>query len=385
MAADPSRCRVVSRIYLSPPDVREAERRLLIEALDSNWVAPVGPDLTAFEAEVAAVAGRAHGVALSSGTAALHLALLELGVGPGDDVAVSTFTFAASANAVCYVGAQPVFVDSEASSWNLSPALLAQELESRERDGRALPAAVIVVDLYGQCADYDRLVPLCAERGIPVIEDAAEAIGATYHGHPAGSFGELGVVSFNGNKLITSGGGGMLVRDRLELADRVRYLATQARQDAPHYEHTEVGYNYGLSNLLAAVGRGQLSTLGARIDRRQAIRARYRDALADRPGISFSPTDDEGNAWLTCLTIDPGSAGVDREAVRRHLEDRDIESRPLWKPMHLQPVFRQCPARVDGTSEALFTDGLCLPSGSGMTDEDQDRVLGALDEALAPR
>ncbi len=375
----------MSRIHLSPPDVREEERRLLIEALDSNWVAPAGPDLTAFEQEVAAVTGRAHGVALSSGTAALHLALLELGVGPGDEVVVSTFTFAASANAVRYVGAEPVFIDSAASSWNLSPDLLVDELEARERDGRALPAAVIVVDLYGQCADYDRLAPLCAERDIPLIEDAAEAIGAGFGGRPAGSFGEAGVISFNGNKIITSGGGGMLVCDRPELADRARYLATQARQDAPHYEHTEVGYNYRLSNLLAAVGRGQLSTLEQRITRRRAIRVRYREALAGRPGLVFAPTDDDGNAWLTCLTIDPGPAGVDREAVRRHLEDQDIESRPLWKPMHLQPVFAGCPARVDGTSEALFADGLCLPSGSGMTDGDQDRVLAALDEVLPSR
>ncbi len=205
-------------------------------------------------------------MALSSGTAALHLALLELGVGPGDDVVVSSFTFAASANAICYVGAQPVFVDSDGSTWNLSPDLLAEELEAREREGRPRPAAVIAVDLYGQCADYDRLVPLCADRGIALVEDAAEAIGATSAGRPAGSFGEVGVLSFNGNKLITSGGGGMLVCDRPELAERARYLATQARQDAPHYEHTEVGYNYRLSNLLAAVGRGQLSTLGERID-----------------------------------------------------------------------------------------------------------------------
>ena len=372
----------MSRIYLSPPDVREAERRLLIEALESNWVAPVGPDLTAFEEEAARVAGRAHGVALSSGTAALHLALLELGVGPGDDVVVSSFTFAASANAICYVGAQPVFVDSDGSTWNLSPDLLAEELEAREREGRALPAAVIAVDLYGQCADYDRLVPLCAERGIALIEDAAEAIGATSAGRPAGSFGEVGVLSFNGNKIITSGGGGMLVCDRPELADRARYLATQARQDAPHYEHTEVGYNYRLSNLLAAVGRGQLSTLGERIARRREIRDRYRDALADRPGIAFAPTDDEGNAWLTCITVDPEQAGVDREGVRLDLEEKDIESRPLWKPMHLQPVFRHCPARVDGTSEQLFATGLCLPSGSGMSPDDQDRVIAALLDAL---
>ena len=373
----------MSRIYLSPPDVREAERRLLIEALESNWVAPVGPDLTAFEEEAARVAGRAHGVALSSGTAALHLALLELRVGPGDDVIVSSFTFAASANAICYVGAQPVFVDSDRSSWNLSPDLLTEELEAREREGRALPAAVIAVDLYGQCADYDRLVPLCADRGIALIEDAAEAIGATSGGRSAGSFGEVGVLSFNGNKLITSGGGGMLVCDRPELAQRARYLATQARQDAPHYEHTEVGYNYRLSNLLAAVGRGQLRTLGERIARRREIREHYREALAARPGIAFAPTDDEGNAWLTCITVDPEQAGVDREAVRLHLEAQDIESRPLWKPMHLQPVFRHCSARVDGTSEQLFATGLCLPSGSAMSPDDQDRVITALHDALA--
>ena len=373
----------MSRIYLSPPDVREAERRLLIEALDSNWVAPVGPDLTAFEEEAARVAGRAHGVALSSGTAALHLALLELRVGAGDDVIVSTFTFAASVNAIRYVGAQPVFVDSARSSWNLSPDLLTEELEAREREGRALPAAVIAVDLYGQCADYDRLVPLCADRGIVLIEDAAEAIGATSGGRSAGSFGEVGVLSFNGNKLITSGGGGMLVCDRPELAQRARYLATQARQDAPHYEHTEVGYNYRLSNLLAAVGRGQLTTLGERIARRREIREHYREALAARPGIAFAPTDDEGNAWLTCITVDPEQAGIDREGVRLHLEAQDIESRPLWKPMHLQPVFRHCSARVDATSEHLFAVGLCLPSGSAMSPDDQDRVIAALHDALA--
>jgi dTDP-4-amino-4,6-dideoxygalactose transaminase len=374
----------VGRLYLSPPDVRAAERERLLAALESNWVAPVGPDLATFEEEVAALTGRAHGVALASGTAALHLALLELGVGPGDEVVVATFTFAATVNPVTYVGAVPVLVDSEASSWNLSPALLEEELVTREREGRPLPKAVIPVDLYGRCADYDRILPLCAERGIPVIEDAAEAIGASRGGRPAGSFGAVGVLSFNGNKLITTGGGGMLVGDDEALARRVRHLATQARQDAPHYEHTEVGYNYRLSNLLAAFGVGQLATLDERITRRRALRARYRAALAGRPGVTVVADDPAGadNAWLTCLTIDPALAGVDREAVRLHLEGHDIESRPFWKPMHLQPVFRDCPARVDGTSEALFATGLCLPSGSGMTDADQDRVLVALDEVL---
>ncbi len=376
----------MGRIYLSPPDVRAAERERLLAAVDSNWVAPVGPDLEAFEREVAAVTGRTHGVALSSGTAALHLALLALGVGPGDEVVVATFTFVASANAVTYVGATPVLVDSEASSWNLSPELLAVELTVREQEGRPPPAAVIAVDLYGRCADYGRILPLCAERGIPVIEDAAEAIGAQRSGRPAGAYGDVAVLSFNGNKLITTGGGGMLVCDDQEMAHRVRYLATQARQDAPHYEHVEVGFNYRLSNLLAAFGRGQLTTLAERIARRRELRDRYREALAGRPGITVAPADADGgdNAWLTCITIDPATAGVDREVVRRHLEGHDIESRPLWKPMHLQPAFRDCPARVDGTSEGLFAVGLCLPSGSAMTDADQDRVLTALGEVLPP-
>jgi len=374
----------VSRIYLSPPDVGEAERAALDAAMRSGWVAPVGPDLDAFESEVASVTARSYGVGLSSGTAALHLGLREVGVGPGDDVVISTFTFAATANAVTYCGATPVLVDSEASTWNLSPELLAEELVERAGRGR-LPAAVLVVDLYGQCADYGRLLPLCEEYGLPVIEDAAEALGASYGGRPAGSFGAAAVLSFNGNKIITTSGGGMLVTDEEHLAERTRHLATQARDPGPHYEHTEVGYNYRLSNLLAALGRAQLAGLAQKVERRRALNRRYREALGDLAGVGFQPTGptQEPNCWLTCITIDPQEARTTPEAVRLALEAQDIEARPTWKPMHLQPVYAEAPRRVDGTSERLFTTGLCLPSGSSLSDVDQDRVIDVVRASLA--
>ena len=373
----------MSRIHLSPPDVRAPERELLLAALDSGWVAPVGPDVDAFEAELAAAAGVEHAVALSSGTAALHLALLLAGVGPGDDVLVPTLTFAASAFAVTYLGARPCFLDAAPGSWNVSPEILAAELEDRAGRGEP-PAAVVTVDLYGECADYDALVPVCAEHGVPLVEDAAEALGATWQGRSAGSFGQVGVLSFNGNKLVTTSGGGALVTDDGERAARARYLATQAREPVAHYEHLEVGFNYRLSNLLAAVGRGQLRTLDERIARRRAIRAAYGDVLGAAPGVALQPIDPRsaGNAWLTCITIDPAAAGTDREAVRLALEAEDIESRPLWKPMHAQPVFAGHPARLDGTADGLFETGLCLPSGSGLSDADLERVLAALRSAL---
>jgi pyridoxal phosphate-dependent aminotransferase EpsN len=372
----------VSRIYLSAPDVRPLERELLLAALDSGWVAPVGPDLDAFEVELAEAAGVAHAVAVSSGTAALHLALLLAGVGPGDDVLVPTLTFAATAFPVTYVGARPCFVDSEPGTWNLSPELLAAELEERRRAGR-LPAAVVVVDLYGQCADYDRLAPLCAELDVRVVEDAAEALGATWRGRRAGSLGEEAVLSFNGNKLITTSGGGAYLTHDGERAARARYLATQARQPEVHYEHVDIGFNYRLSNLLAAFGRGQLASLDERIARRQEIRKAYEHLVADVEGVVMAPVDARGttNAWLSCITIDPVT-GATPESVRVHLEGDDIESRPLWKPMHQQPVFAGAPARLDGTADRLFATGLCLPSGSGMTDADLDRVLSRLAGAL---
>ena len=373
----------MTRIYLSPPDVGEPERRALDEAFDSGWVAPIGPDLDAFEVELAAAGGRKHGVGLASGTSALHLVLKELGVGPGDDVICSTFTFAATANAITYCGARPVLVDSEPGTWNLSPDLLAEELGLRARSGRHA-AAVIVVDLYGQCADYDRLVPLCETHGLPLVEDAAESLGASYRGRPAGSFGVAGVFSFNGNKIITTSGGGALVTDDERLATRSRHLATQAREPAPHYEHVEVGYNYRLSNLLAALGRAQLAGLDDKVARRRAVHDRYRDGLQDLPGVAFQPAGpgQEPNRWLTCITLDPALTAATPHQLRLALEADDIEARPTWKPMHLQPVFASCPARVDGTSEHLFRTGLCLPSGSSLSAVDQDRVIAIVRRGL---
>jgi dTDP-4-amino-4,6-dideoxygalactose transaminase len=353
---------------------------MVLAAIDSNWCAPVGPDLNAFEAEVAAVTGRAFGVALSSGTAGLHLALLELGVGPGDEVLVSTFTFVATANAVVYCGATPVFIDSEPETWNMSADLLAEELEGRRSAGRPMPTAAIVVDLYGQCADYERILPILAEYGVPLLEDAAEAIGASLGGRPAGNFGIAAVVSFNGNKLITSSGGGMLVTDDEHMARRVRHLATQAREPFDHYEHTEVGYNYRLSNLLAAFGRGQLFGLDDRIARRTDIRARYAEFFAEVPGVALNPiaTGWVVNHWLTCAVVDPGSCRFTARDLIDACAAADIEVRSLWKPMHMQPLFADASARVDGTSQRLFETGLCLPSGSGMPDEDLERVIEVL-------
>ena len=351
------------------------ERSLLIAAFDSNWIAPVGPDLAAFEREFAEHVDGLSTVALSSGSAALHLALVVLGIGAGDDVLVSDFTFAATANPVSYVGARPVFIDSERDTWNMDPALLEAELAQRAAGGKP-PAAVICVDLYGQCADYDAIAGICERFEVPLIEDAAEALGASYHGRAAGSFGLLAAFSFNGNKIITTSGGGMLAASNPALVEHVRHLSTQARQPVPHYEHAEIGFNYRLSNLLAALGRGQLRVLDERIERRRAINDRYREALGDLPGIGFAPRDVEGrsNCWLTCITIDPAS-GVRPEDVRVTLERDDIESRPLWKPMHLQPVFAGAPARLSGVSAELFERGLCLPSGTSMSDDDLSFVI----------
>ncbi len=358
------------RVFLSAPDVGASERAALLRAFDSGWVAPVGPELDAFEAELAAFVGWPGVVAMSSGTAALHLALAVIGVQPGDEVIVSTFTFAATANAVTYLGATPRFVDSDAATWNMSPALLAAELADRAEAGR-LPAAVVVVDLYGQCADYDEIAPLCSRYGVPLVEDAAEALGASYKGRAAGTLGDCGIFSFNGNKIMTTSGGGAFVSPDPAIADRVRYLATQARRPAVHYEHTEIGFNYRLSNLLAAMGRAQLERLPAMSARRIAINRFYRDALGDVDGLSFMPIVDGWNGWLTCVTFaDPAA----RDVVQSALAAVDIESRPLWKPMHLQAVFADAPARVDGTSENLFAHGLCLPSGSALTDAQVERV-----------
>ena len=368
-----------TRIYLSSPHVTDLEREALLAAFDAGWIAPVGPDLDRFEVALHDLTGW-HAVALSSGTAALHLALLEAGVQPGDRVAVSSFTFAASANAVVMCGARPVFIDSEPDTWNMSPALLAQAIADGNAGGNPLRAAV-VVDLYGQCADYDALVPLCADAGVTLIEDAAEALGATRNGQPAGTFGRSGVLSFNGNKIITTSGGGAFLTPDVDAAARVRYLATQARQPVLHYEHTEVGFNYRLSNLLAALGTAQLSRLTEMSARRLAISATYRELLADQP-LTFMPVPPANawNGWLTCVVCESETV---RDAVLAKLTDDDIEGRPLWKPLHLQPVFAECPAYVDGTSADLFARGLCLPSGSVLSDDDVERVGHVVRSATA--
>ena len=366
----------MSRIYLSPPHLSGHERELVAEAFDSNWIAPLGPMVDAFERELAQAVEVGHAAALSSGTAALHLALRLLGVGAGDEVLCPTLTFAGTAFPVVYEGARPVFLDVHPETWTLDPALLAEELERRARAGRPA-AAVVTVDLYGQSADQAPILAACADHGVPVVEDAAEALGASYRGRSVGGFGRFGVFSFNGNKVLTTSGGGALVSDDGEAIARARKLASQAREPVVHYEHRELGFNYRLSNLLAAVGRGQLRVLGERVAARRRTFERYREALADLPGIGFMPEAGYGRSsrWLTCVTIDPAAAGVDREAVRLALEAADVEARPLWKPMHLQPVFAGCEAVGGAVAEGLFERGLCLPSGSSLTDADRERVV----------
>lgn len=318
-----------------------------------------------------------NAVALSSGTGGLHLALMVLGVGPGDDVLTSSFTFAATANAITYLGARPVFVDSNRSTWNMDPERLTTELDRRARSGK-LPKCVLPVDLYGTCADWDPILAACAKYDVPVLEDAAEAMGATYKGRAAGSFGAMGIFSFNGNKIITTAGGGAVVSGRKDWIDRIRFLATQARDPAPHYQHSTIGYNYRLSNLLAAVGRGQLRILGERVTARRQNRAIYTQLFAGQPGIELMPEPPYGgaNAWLTCILVDAASFGATPTEIREALAKEDIESRPLWKPMHLQPAFAGCACVGGDVSRDLFERGLCLPSGSALTRTDVERVVG---------
>jgi dTDP-4-amino-4,6-dideoxygalactose transaminase len=380
----------MKRIYLSPPHLDGREREFLLQAYDSNWITTLGPQVDAFEQEMCEKLGVKHAAALVSGTAALHLALLMLGVERGDVVLCSDLTFAASANVIHYCGAEPVFIDSNRSTWNMDPGLLKEELDACAKKGK-LPKAAIVVDIYGQCADYDPIVKTCEKYGVPMVEDAAEALGATYNGTYAGRFGVAGVFSFNGNKIITTSGGGMLVSDNEEYIEHGKFLSTQARDPAPHYQHSHIGYNYRLSNLLAAVGRGQLERLEEKVTKKRTINAFYRKALSDVPGIEFMPEASYGksNRWLTVILISPEEFGAAREAVRLALEAENIEARPVWKPMHLQPVFnpqitqitqknRSHPkARFIGgeVAEDLFNRGLCLPSGTAMTDEDLNRVV----------
>lgn len=364
------------RIFLSPPHVGPTDRRRLLSALDSNWIAPLGPEVDGFEADMASWSGRRHAAATNSGTAALHLALRLVGVGPGDDVLMPSLTFVATANVAVYLGAHPVFVDVDPGSWTIDPELVTSELAARAAEGR-LPAAVLAVDLYGQCADYDRLTAICAEYDVPLVIDAAESLGATYRGRPAGSAGVLAAFSFNGNKIITTSGGGMLVGDDENQISRARQLAAQARMPAAHYEHVELGYNYRLSNLLAALGRAQLEVLADRVASRRSINAEYRARLDDVPGLSFMPIAGYGEPshWLTVVQLDPDHARCTPEDLRLRLEAANVEARPGWKPLHLQPLFAGAPIRGGAISEQIFDRALCLPSGSAMTPEQMDKVI----------
>lgn len=367
---------MTDRLYLSPPHIGPDELALVTEAFETNWVAPVGPHVDAFEREFAAYVGAEHAVALSSGTAALHLALRDLGIGPGDEVLVSTLTFCASVNPILYEGATPVFVDSERTSWNLDPNAVEDAFRQRAAAGRQF-AALVPVHLYGQSADLDALAALCERYGVPMVEDAAEALGASYKGRSPGTTGRAGIYSFNGNKIITTSGGGMLVTDRAETAAHVKKMATQAREPAPHYEHAEVGFNYRLSNVLAGIGRGQLRVLDDRVNARRGVFEAYREALGDLPGLTFMPEAEWGRhtRWLTCLTIDAEAFGATPEAVRLALEAENIEARPVWKPMHLQLVYAGYESIGGAVAEDLFARGLCLPSGSAMTEGDIARVV----------
>lgn len=375
------------RIQLSTPHMGKAERRFVDEAFDTNWIAPLGPNVDAFESEMANYVGISHAAALSSGTAAIHLALRLLGVGPGDTVFCSSFTFVASAAPIVYQGAEPVFIDSEPESWNMSPAALERAFAAAVSEGK-LPRAVVVVNLYGQSADYDRLSEICGRYGVPIMEDAAESLGALYKGGQSGRFGKFAALSFNGNKIITTSGGGMLLSEDEEAIERARFLATQARDPAPHYQHSELGYNYRLSNILAGVGRGQLQVLADRIAARRRVFDTYCERLGGIPGLEWMPEPEWSfsNRWLSTMTIDPNAVGLTADALRIRLSEALIETRPLWKPMHQQPVFSGARYFAHGNvsvSDDLFDRGLCLPSGSNMTEGDLDRICDQINAIVA--
>jgi dTDP-4-amino-4,6-dideoxygalactose transaminase len=367
------------RIFLSPPHMGGEEMLFIHEVFESNYIAPVGPMLEAFERDFSDKVGIRHVVAVSNGTAAMHLAMHILGVRTGDEVIASTLTFIGSVSPIVFQGALPVFIDSDRSSWNMDPDLLAEELEFCRKRGR-LPKAVIPTDLYGQCADLDRILEICRPYNIPVVADSAEALGAKYKGRSAGAGAKAAVFSFNGNKIITTSGGGMLASDDESFIRRSAFLSQQARDPEPHYEHSEIGYNYRMSNVLAAIGRGQLKVLEKRVAEKRTLFTLYQQMLGDLPGIEFMPEAAYGtsNRWLTVILISPDQFGVDREAVRLALEAQNIESRPVWKPMHLQPVFGGSRIRGGDVSEDFFRRGLCLPSGTQMTVSDIERVVNVI-------
>ncbi len=365
-----------TKIWLSPPHMSGQEQKYVNEAFASNWVAPLGPMVDAFENELAAYLGIPHVAALSSGTAAIHLALIMIGVKPGDEVIASSFTFSATVNPIVYLGAVPILIDSEVRTWNMDPVLLEEAIADRLKKGKK-PAAIIVVDLYGMPAELDKILEVAEKYEIPVIEDAAEALGSRFDNKFCGAFGKMGILSFNGNKIITTSGGGALVSEDPEKISNARFLATQARDEFPHYEHTHIGYNYRLSNILAAIGRGQLEVINNRVTVRRKINTKYRELLSSQEIISFQTEPDSrfySNYWLTCILINSQKQGTNRESIRIRLQLENIDSRPLWKPMHMQPVFRQYPAYVNGTSQKLFETGLCLPSGSNLQDSELELI-----------
>jgi len=372
------------RIYLSSPHMSGHEMKYIQEAFEQNWIAPLGPNVDEFEKTVAKYCGVGSAAALSSGTAAIHLALIILGVKPGDEVIASSFTFSATVNPIVYQGATPVLVDSEEDSWNMDPQLLEEAIKDRLKKGKQVKA-IIPVHLYGMPANMEEILAIAKQYNIPVIEDAAEALGSHYMGNKTGSFGKVGILSFNGNKILSTSGGGMLLSDDTEIVKQARFLATQARDQAPWYQHSHIGYNYRMSNIVAGIGRGQMEVIEERVRQRRKNHGIYREQLEQVDGISFLLEPGEeyfSNQWLTCILLDPGLTGTSNFRLMEELEKQNIESRPLWKPMHLQPVFADCPAYVNGTSENLFKNGLCLPSGSNMTDEDRARVLEVLRASL---
>ncbi|MDH3349271.1 MAG: aminotransferase class V-fold PLP-dependent enzyme [Desulfobulbaceae bacterium] len=349
---------------------------LVKQAFESNYIAPLGPMVDAFESEFAAKLGIPYVVALSSGTAAMHLALHCLDIGPGDEVLASTLTFIGSVNPIIYLGAKPVFIDSDLKTWNMDPDLLAEELDDCAARGK-LPKAVVPTDLYGQCVDLDRILKVCEPFDVPVVVDSAEALGASYKNRSAGNGARASIYSFNGNKIITTSGGGMLASHDAELINKAKFLSQQAREAVPHYQHTQIGYNYRMSNILAAIGLGQLKVLEERVAAKRRIFAAYKKALGELPGIEFMPESSYGqaNRWLTVILINSDQFGADCNAVRLALEENNIEARPVWKPMHMQPVFSECRKRQGSVSEKLFKQGLCLPSGTSMSIKDIEQVV----------